>query len=318
MQRWTGQHTTAPLSFNRVACQTIKKSENYLLNMDAASQARDRLKLAAENYNSYQKQVDSLASELYELRRSSSKELIGAIEEFVNKLANVPKKFSRTFAEYRVELRTFDEVVSAVDIRLHDIKVNGTAGTGAGVAAGAATALAAPAAAMAIATTFGTASTGTAIASLSGAAATNAALAWLGGGALAASGGGMAGGGALLALAGPIGWTLAGVAAVGGAVYVSHANSKMIEEANQKLKPIEAGICTLKVATREILGLCTLTSTHVRGMETNFDRLRQAAPKSYANFSAEQKSMLAALINHVHSLSELLNKTIQGEERKAA
>ncbi len=41
-----------------------------------------------------------------------------------------------------------------------------------------------PAAAMAIATTFGTASTGTAIAdTLFGAAATNAALAWLGGGA---------------------------------------------------------------------------------------------------------------------------------------
>ncbi|MGW8444460.1 hypothetical protein ACWGXJ_26515 [Paenibacillus sp. S33] len=36
-----------------------------------------------------------------------------------------------------------------------------------------------PTVALAIATTFGTASTGTAIATLSGAAATNAALAWL-------------------------------------------------------------------------------------------------------------------------------------------
>lgn len=60
----------------------------------------------------------------------------------------------------------------------------------------------------AVATTFGTASTGTVIASLSGAAAHHAALAWLGGGALSAGGAGMAGGamvlsgGALLAVVG--------------------------------------------------------------------------------------------------------------------
>lgn len=61
-----------------------------------------------------------------------------------------------------------------------------------------------------VATTFGTASTGTAISALSGAAASNAAIAWLGGGALATGGGGMAAGQALLALAGPIGWGIAG------------------------------------------------------------------------------------------------------------
>ena len=45
---------------------------------------------------------------------------------------------------------------------------------------------------MAIASTFGTASTGTAIGTLSGATFTNAAFAWWGGGAVAAGGGGMA------------------------------------------------------------------------------------------------------------------------------
>ncbi len=67
--------------------------------------------------------------------------------------------------------------------------------------AGAGIAVLGPTAAMAVATTFGTASTGTAIATLSGAAATNAALAWLGGGALAVGGGGMAAGKAFLAMA---------------------------------------------------------------------------------------------------------------------
>jgi len=52
----------------------------------------------------------------------------------------------------------------------------------------------APTAAMWVATTFGTASTGTAISALSGAAAESAALAWLGGGTLAAGGGGMTAG----------------------------------------------------------------------------------------------------------------------------
>ena len=71
----------------------------------------------------------------------------------------------------------------------------------AGAMAGAGIAAFGPTAAMAVATTFGTASTGTAIATLSGAAATNAALAWLGGGALAVGGGGMAAGEAFLAMA---------------------------------------------------------------------------------------------------------------------
>lgn len=49
--------------------------------------------------------------------------------------------------------------------------------------------------AMAIAVTYGTASTGVAISSLSGAAATNAAAAWLGGGSIAGGGAGIAGAG---------------------------------------------------------------------------------------------------------------------------
>ena len=84
-----------------------------------------------------------------------------------------------------------------------------------GVTAGAAVVSVAPTVAMWVATTFGTASTGTAISALSGAAATNAALAWLGGGALAVGGGGMAAGNAFLALAGPVGWGIAGASTDG-------------------------------------------------------------------------------------------------------
>lgn len=94
----------------------------------------------------------------------------------------------------------------------------------------------APTAAMWVATTFGTASTGTAISALSGAAATNAALAWLGGGALAAGGGGMAAGQALLALAGPVGWGLAGVSIFTSVLLFWRKNEKYKKAKNKKLK----------------------------------------------------------------------------------
>jgi hypothetical protein len=283
-----------------------------MLNFDAVSSARNRLKAAAESYNFHLNTANEMAGQLFALRRSSSDELIGPIEKFVNDLAAVPKEFSRAFAEYRIELKSFDRVLEGVDARLHDIKINSSVGVGAGVAAGATTAVLGPTAAMAIATTFGTASTGTAIASLSGAAATNAALAWLGGGALAAGGSGMAAGETLLALAGPIGWAIAGVTAIGGAVYVAHTNGKVVDEVNAKLRPIEAGIFSLKAAIHEIRGLYDLTYEHVNGMRRLFELLTEDAPHSYDEFTLEKKTMLAALINHVQSLSVLLNKTVQG------
>lgn len=55
-------------------------------------------------------------------------------------------------------------------------------------------------------------------AALAGAAETSAFLAWVGGGSLAAGGGGMAAGAATLSLLGPVGWTVAGVGAIGAGV----------------------------------------------------------------------------------------------------
>ncbi|WP_407887820.1 hypothetical protein [Levilactobacillus sp. N40-8-2] len=92
--------------------------------------------------------------------------------------------------------------------------------------------MAAPTAAMALASTFGVASTGTAIASLSGAAATNAALALIGGGSMAA-------GTTFLGLLGPIGWGLGGVITLltlSNARNKKEKNLKAIQEATVKMK----------------------------------------------------------------------------------
>ena len=98
-----------------------------------------------------------------------------------------------------------------------------------GALAGSLTAALGPSSLMAIATTFGTASTGTAISALGGAAASHAALAWLGGGALAAGGAGIAGGSFILGLLGPIGIGIAGVTTLGSALLSRSKNNKNIE-----------------------------------------------------------------------------------------
>ena len=143
------------------------------------------------------------------IERTRSVDMIGLVEVLVNSIANRPKSFDSEFDEIRTNRAVF---LNACDFGERQLQAarEAAGGAGAGIAAGASVAFMAPTAAMWIATTFGTASTGTAISALTGAAAESAALAWLGGGALTAGGGGIAAGNALLAMAGPVGWTIAG------------------------------------------------------------------------------------------------------------
>lgn len=110
---------------------------------------------------------------------------------------------------------------------------------GVGVTGGLAVTSLAPSAAMWVATTFGTASTGTAISALSGAAANSAALAWLGGGSIAAGGAGVTGGQALLALAGPIGWSIAGATLLTSIILLSNNKRKIDKEKKDEIEKIK-------------------------------------------------------------------------------
>lgn len=281
-----------------------------MFNGDLKKEAIARLTQSAESYKCYAKTVQAASAELFVLRQNSSKAVIGAVEAYINTLANTPKEFDRSFAEYKTEFRIFAQMLRDLQIKSNDVDLQfGTTAT-AGILAGAGTAAFAPTAAMAIATTFGTASTGTAIASLSGAAATNAALAWLGGGTLVAGGGGMVAGEALLALAGPIGWAIGGMAIVGGGLLARSKNEKIANEANAKRKEVEILIAQLKAAEREVSGLISLTVTHVAGVKEILAKLKNHAPHNYRSFSPEAKNELAALINHIQSLSKLLNKKV--------
>lgn len=281
-----------------------------MLNGDLKKEAIERLQSAQKRYVKNVQKVQKSSEHLFALRQHSSSEVIGQVEQYINTLANSPKEFDRSFAAYKAEFKTFTKLLRQLEIEAEAIDFKAGSSAAAGVAAGIGTVALGPSALMAVATTFGTASTGTAISALGGAAATKAALAWLGGGAIAAGGGGMAGGSALLALTGPVGWAIGGVALVGSGLFARSRNKKIAEEANAKCKEIKVHDARMKAATHEVERLIEATEQHVSGVMSLLQALVLRAPTDYRSFSAEHKEWLGALVNHIQSLSALLNKKV--------
>ena len=281
-----------------------------MFNSKARREAIEKLKRSVTRHEANRKQVEKASIQLFELRRYAATDVIQQVESYVNTLANSPKEFDTTVAEFRVEADRFRGTVKRLETEASRATRIGSATGTAGVAAGVGVAALGPSAAMAVATTFGTASTGTAISALSGAAATNAALAWLGGGALAAGGGGMAGGSTLLALAGPVGWGVGGAVLVGSGLYLNSRNKKHAKKATEESIRVKTEIRSLQSVGLEIDGLHRRTSDHSAGCRTALAWLRSAAPNDHRAFNDEQKERLAALINHIRSLSELLRAEV--------
>lgn len=268
--------------------------------------AVEALQIAEKKYNELGAKANDAILELYQLRKSASL-AIDRIEKYINVLANSPKEFAKDISEVKFDIKDFNEAVR-IESESFANNIKGAGAAVGGIATGGAIAALGPSAAMAIATTFGTASTSTAIASLSGAAATNAALAWLGGGALAAGGGGMAAGNAFLALAGPVGWGVAGVFVIGGSVFAAHKNKKAAEKAQTITIEIEKKISALKPKLTEVEHL--VKETEKLKSALNISLMVNTYPKDYLSFSQEQKLALATLINNVRAMGELINKRI--------
>ena len=281
-----------------------------IFNLATRRGAIEKLKGAIERHEALRQRVDRGSVQLFGQRQRAASDVIDPVERYVNQLANSPKEFDRSVAEFRIEVNRFSETVRHFETDAARSAKIGSATGAAGAMAGVGVAALGPSAAMAIATTFGTASTGTATSTLSGAAATNAALAWLGGGAIAAGGGGMAGGSALLALAGPVGLGIGGVALVGSGLYLNSRNKRYAREATEQRIKVEAEVRSLKTALEEIEGLFERTAEHVKGCLDELTWLRGHAGGDYQRFSHGQKQRLAALINHIRALSELLNKEV--------
>lgn len=267
--------------------------------------ALEALKQAELTYNHIGSLANAKAISLYSLRKGCAV-AINNVEAYMSLLANSPQHYKKDVAEVQLYIKDFNHAVAIeTDYQSGKIKegrmVSGAMG-------GTAIATLGPTAAMTIATTFGTASTGTAIASLSGAAATNAALAWLGGGALAAGGGGMAAGQAFLALAGPVGWGIAGALALGGGIFAIRNNKKTAERAETELYKIKPKIADLERKLQELCNLYTETEKLLPAIDIN--KICIGFPKDYCDFTDDQKLKLGSLINSTKAMGKLINRRI--------
>ena len=268
--------------------------------------AIEALKDAETTYKNIGNHANHKAIELYSLRKGCSV-AINNVEAYLTILANSPQNYKKEVASVQVSIKDFNEAVK-IEKEYSSGQPMEAGISGAGLMGGSAIAALGPTAAMTIATTFGTASTGTAIASLSGAAATNAALAWLGGGAMAIGGGGMAAGEAFLALAGPVGWGIAGVFGVGGGILAIRKNKKAAEKAEQALYKVKPMIADLERKLQELCNLYTETDKLLPAIDIN--KVCKGFPKNYYEFTDDQKLRLGALINSTKAMGVLINKRI--------
>ena len=282
-----------------------------MLNGDLKDKAISRLETAKKKYEEASELTATASEALFNIRHYCSNRLIHQIESYFNQISNKPNELDKDFVILKTAFQNFESLVDDLrkEARDNEVKAGGSAFAGVGAAAG--FAMFAPSAAMGIATTFGTASTGAAISTLGGAAATNAALAWLGGGAIVAGGGGMSAGSALLALAGPIGWAIGGSAIAGSALYARNKNTKLATETEERTKVITIEYNKLLLATKEIDRLISLTHQHKQASEKHLNMLEKFNEINYLKMTEQQHILLQSLINNTRSLSELIKKQIE-------
>ena len=243
-------------------------------------------------------------------QRERSTDLIELVEQLVNSIANTPKSFDTDFDEIEVHRKRFLNT----EFFAHKLLAAARwAAGGAGAGGGPATAVAgmAPSAAIWVATTFGTASTGTAISTLSGAAASQAALAWLGGGTLAAGGGGTAAGTALLALAGPIGWTIAGATLLASIALFAKKKFENREAKNEALTAIKHNTSLVKGMDAQIADLLQRTTSLREGLVKNYGEALVHFRADFHTLAAAERSVLATLVNNTKSCAILLSMRIE-------
>lgn len=232
----------------------------------------------------------------------------------INEFRNTPRDFDFKVSKIQINMKRYQGILDAAEKQYkNDITTAGGA-VAAGIATGVGVAAFAPSAAMAIATTFGTASTGAAISTLSGAAATNAALAWLGGGSLAAGGAGIAGGEAFLALAGPLGWAIGGAGLAAGGLIANGKNKKAAEEMNRKAAKVQAEIRKQQAINVEVGKMIELTQEDTKDLTNRIGKI-YGFSRNYLVLDNQQKQLLMAFVNNVQASSEHLNMVL-GKDQK--
>lgn len=312
-----GAKNIAKKGIDGIDVEAIKeKAENV---KDLAAEKKDelekklkeldiQLEKAIDAYNEEYARMNDEGLSLY-IQRTRAVDVIDNVSELVGSIANSPKSFDSDFEEINKNKLVFKGAEEFAERELKEAR-KAASGAGAGLAAGAAVMSAAPTAAMWIATTFGTASTGTAISTLSGAAATKAALAWLGGGAISAGGGGVAAGEALLALAGPVGIGIAGASLLASIVLFSRKRILNNKEKNKEIESVKKNTAALKETTEKIHTINAKTITlRDELMKQYSDNLRLFGA-DYASLDDDDKMRLGTMVNNTKALSALFGETV--------
>lgn len=249
---------------------------------------------------------------LYEIR-GKSVELIKLVQKVVNSIANTPKQFDTELGKIGKELTKFKETEQYAK-EAYDASLKAGVNIVGGTTAGIGIASMAPTALMSIATTFGTASTGTAISALSGAAAQKAAMAWIGrtfAGFAVKEGAGMAAGQAFLALAGPIGWGITAASTGISLISLTNKNKDVAEKAVKEAKEIAKAREALDETTEKINALKAKIDRLFDDMNREKSKIMSFTNLDYLSLREEDKLFLETLVNHTLSLSQLLNETIE-------
>ena len=145
-----------------------------MLNNDYRQQVETDLRNIENKYSATFKETITSMKRLQDSRKMAI-QTIKQVERYIIALANKPRDYETKMGEIQMRYIEFETSYGKIQKDTGQVSSVGMAGT----LGGAAIALMGQETMMAVAMTFGTASTGTAIASLSGAAATNAALSWL-------------------------------------------------------------------------------------------------------------------------------------------
>ena len=282
-----------------------------MFNISLKTEALKIHQRTKERYNVSYNKMEAICRALYTSRKESV-EIIKLVEKAVNSIANTPKDFTLKMGKVGQELIKFRETEEYAK-EAYDSSIKAGVNIVGGAATGISVATMAPTALMSIATTFGTASTGTAISTLSGAAAQKAAVAWLGrtfAGFAVKEGAGMAVGEAFLALAGPIGWGITAASTGISLISLSNKNKELADEAVNEAKSIEKARESLDETTEKIHALKAKTDSLFRNINKQKERIVRLMNADYLSLSEDEQLFLGTIVNNTLSLSVLLNETI--------
>ena len=290
----------------------IKKNNEKNQKINKKKELDEKLEKAVAVYNKEYNTLSDTGIALF-YQRKKTIDLIDNVEFLINSIANHPKEFDKKIKEIKVIKNNFKQICDFTKKELEQVQKSAfTAGVG--VTGGLAVTSLAPSAAMWVATTFGTASTGTAISALSGAAANSATLAWLGGGSIAAGGAGVTGGQALLALAGPIGWSIAGATLLTSIILLSNNKRKIDKEKKDEIEKIKTNTGKIVEQSNSIKILLEENNALYVNIVKNYQKALYIFNMDYTIMKEEDKFLLGSIVNETKAIAKSIEKGIVEDE----